>query len=220
MASAKTRRGRRSAGSTNASRTPGPALRRLSGEHAWQEWQGSAFARVRSRSPAAREPLETGGLSERARTGANGREHLPCRRSRVRVPSSASRSSWKSADSVVRPVNDRGPWQGSSSLLRAPTVPESPRLASRSRWKPRHESPANRATSPRPVQDGVDARSQFASISSGGLASVYRRSCLQKVMSVRQSRRVEHSASRSDPVPGQFGAERIDVGCYLMCAFR
>jgi hypothetical protein len=32
--------------------------------------------------------------------------------------------------------------------LRAPTVPESPRLASRSRWKPRHESPANRATSP------------------------------------------------------------------------
>ena len=73
---------------------------------------------------------------------------------------------------------------------------------------------------PRPVQDGVDARSQFASISPGGLASVYRRSCLQKVMSVRQSRRVEHSASRSDPVPGQFGAERIDVGCYLMCAFR
>jgi hypothetical protein len=30
-----------------------------------------------------------GGLSERARTGANGRSHLPCRRSWVRVPSSA-----------------------------------------------------------------------------------------------------------------------------------
>jgi hypothetical protein len=34
-------------------------------------------------------PLQTGGFSERERTGANVRQHLPCRRSWVRVPSSA-----------------------------------------------------------------------------------------------------------------------------------
>jgi hypothetical protein len=44
------------------------------------------FACVRSRAWNA---LQTDGLSERARTGANGRSHLPCRRSWVRVPSSA-----------------------------------------------------------------------------------------------------------------------------------
>src|SRR6266536_6372606 len=44
------------------------------------------FVRVRS---LARKRLQTAGLSERARTGANGRWLLPCRRSRVRVPSSA-----------------------------------------------------------------------------------------------------------------------------------
>jgi hypothetical protein len=38
---------------------------------AWQEWQGSAFARVRSRSLARANTLETSGLSARARTGAN-----------------------------------------------------------------------------------------------------------------------------------------------------
>src|SRR5215216_3011117 len=47
------------------------------------------FACVRS---PARKPLQTGGLSERARTGATGRSHLPCRRSWVRVPSSASKT--------------------------------------------------------------------------------------------------------------------------------
>jgi hypothetical protein len=56
---------------------------------AWQEWQGSAFARVRSRSLASTNSLQTGNFE---RTGANGREHrwlLPCRRPGVRVPSSA-----------------------------------------------------------------------------------------------------------------------------------
>jgi hypothetical protein len=38
---------------------------------AWQEWQGSAFARVRSCSLAGTKTLQTSGLSERARTGAN-----------------------------------------------------------------------------------------------------------------------------------------------------
>src|SRR3954462_786568 len=37
----------------------------------WQEWQGSAFARVRSRSVARSETLAGSSLSERARTGAN-----------------------------------------------------------------------------------------------------------------------------------------------------
>jgi hypothetical protein len=37
----------------------------------WQERQGSAFARVRSRSLARSETLETSGLSARLRTGAN-----------------------------------------------------------------------------------------------------------------------------------------------------
>jgi hypothetical protein len=46
------------------------------------------FASVRS---LVWKPLQTGTLSERTRTGANGRWHLPCRRSRVRVPSSALR---------------------------------------------------------------------------------------------------------------------------------
>jgi hypothetical protein len=55
----------------------------------WQEWQGSAFARVRSCSLVCMETSANRGLSERARTGANVRAHLPCRRSRVRVPSSA-----------------------------------------------------------------------------------------------------------------------------------
>jgi hypothetical protein len=55
----------------------------------WQEWQGSVFVRVRSGSLAQTKTPETAGLSERVRTGANGRSHLPCRRSRVRVPSSA-----------------------------------------------------------------------------------------------------------------------------------
>ena len=37
----------------------------------WQEWQGSAFARVRSRSLALTNMLQATGLSERERTGAN-----------------------------------------------------------------------------------------------------------------------------------------------------
>jgi hypothetical protein len=44
------------------------------------------FGHVRS---LGRETLQSAGLSERARTRANGRSHLPCRRSWVRVPSSA-----------------------------------------------------------------------------------------------------------------------------------
>jgi hypothetical protein len=58
-------------------------------DRTWQEWQGSAFARVRAGSLARTKILQTNELSERARTGANGRSHLPCRRSWVRVPSSA-----------------------------------------------------------------------------------------------------------------------------------
>jgi hypothetical protein len=38
---------------------------------AWQEWQGWAFARVRWRSLASREALQTSGFSERARTAPN-----------------------------------------------------------------------------------------------------------------------------------------------------
>ena len=45
-----------------------------------------AFAAVRSLDP---KPLQTGGFSEHERTGANARQPLPCRRSWVRVPSSA-----------------------------------------------------------------------------------------------------------------------------------
>jgi hypothetical protein len=45
------------------------------------------FAAVRSPDP---KPLQTGDFSERQRTGANARQSLPCRRSWVRVPSSAS----------------------------------------------------------------------------------------------------------------------------------
>jgi hypothetical protein len=44
------------------------------------------FGCVRS---SDRKSPQTASLSERERTGANGRSHLPCRRSRVRVPSSA-----------------------------------------------------------------------------------------------------------------------------------
>jgi hypothetical protein len=44
------------------------------------------FARVRS--PQSK-PLQTTGFGELTRTGANARQPLPCRRSRVRVPSSA-----------------------------------------------------------------------------------------------------------------------------------
>jgi len=78
-----------------------------------------AFARVRSLRP---KPLQTASLSERARTGANGRSHLPCRRSRVRVPSSALRSTCKSAGSVVLTVNGlKAAWQGSFTSTRATT---------------------------------------------------------------------------------------------------
>jgi hypothetical protein len=52
------------------------------------------FAAVRSLDT---KPLETRRFSEHARTGANARHPLPCRRSRVRVPSSASRNAWKAA---------------------------------------------------------------------------------------------------------------------------
>jgi hypothetical protein len=65
------------------------------------------FACVRSLRP---KPLQTSSLSERARTGANGRAHLPCRRSRVRVPSSALRKPRKSGAFVVSEVNDRAAW--------------------------------------------------------------------------------------------------------------
>jgi hypothetical protein len=44
------------------------------------------FAAVRSLDP---KPLQTGGFGELNRTGANARQSLPCRRSWVRVPSSA-----------------------------------------------------------------------------------------------------------------------------------
>jgi hypothetical protein len=37
----------------------------------WQEWQGSAFARVRLRSLTRTKTLQKSSLSERARTGAN-----------------------------------------------------------------------------------------------------------------------------------------------------
>jgi hypothetical protein len=40
-------------------------------DEAWQEWQGSAFARVRSRSLSRTKTLQKSSLSERARTGAN-----------------------------------------------------------------------------------------------------------------------------------------------------
>ena len=40
----------------------------------WQEWQGSAFARVRLRSLALREDLQTRRFE---RTGANGSERSP-----------------------------------------------------------------------------------------------------------------------------------------------
>jgi hypothetical protein len=47
------------------------------------------FARVRLPEP---KPLQRGSFGELKRTGANAREHLPCRRSWVRVPSSALNS--------------------------------------------------------------------------------------------------------------------------------
>src|SRR6266508_5655862 len=54
---------------------PAPAVnprRELSvPSQAWQEWQGSAFARVRWRSLARTKILQTRGLSERARTRPN-----------------------------------------------------------------------------------------------------------------------------------------------------
>jgi hypothetical protein len=53
-----------------------------------QGWQGSTFARVRSR-PARLEGSPANTQFERTgANGANGRSHLPCRRSWVRVPSS------------------------------------------------------------------------------------------------------------------------------------
>jgi hypothetical protein len=61
------------------------------------------LARVRS---IVREPPQEGGLSERARACANARQPLPCRRSWVRVPSSASRRSCKLAVAVVCDSND------------------------------------------------------------------------------------------------------------------
>jgi hypothetical protein len=67
-------------------------LRRARRLTAWQGWQGSAFARVRRRSLAQAKSLQTAWLSEQPRTCANARWHLPCRRSGVRVPSSALKS--------------------------------------------------------------------------------------------------------------------------------
>jgi len=55
----------------------------------WQHWQRSSFGRVRSRSdPSARIPANREFQRTRA-GGANACGHLPCRGSRVRVPSSA-----------------------------------------------------------------------------------------------------------------------------------
>jgi hypothetical protein len=63
------------------------------GQQAWQEWQGSAFVRVRSRSRHGEKGPQITFLSERQRTPANARRPLPCRRSWVRVPSSALKTS-------------------------------------------------------------------------------------------------------------------------------
>src|SRR5712691_10377912 len=52
----------------------------------WLQWLHLAFARVRSLEWNS---LQTVGFGEQKRTGANARQSLPCRRSWVRVPSSA-----------------------------------------------------------------------------------------------------------------------------------
>jgi hypothetical protein len=205
MASAKTRRGRRSARSTNASRTPGPALRRLGGEHAWQEWQGSPFARVRSRSPAAREPLETGGLTERARTGANGREHLPCRRSWVRVPSSALESSCKSAGSVVRPVNGSEVRGKVRSRSRGRRRPKSPRLRRSLVLVPVRRGHASPANQPNRLPAALRSRRRRGGRAFTGLASRHRR--LQKVICAK--RRESSSATSA----AAFRRRRSCAGC-------
>ncbi len=62
------------------------------------------FGGVRSPAPT---PLQTAGFGERKRTGANGRQPLPCRRSWVRVPSSALRSLLDRALLLALPLDGR-----------------------------------------------------------------------------------------------------------------
>ena len=65
---------------------------------------------------------------------AEHRSPSPCRRSRVRVPSSALGSSCKSTGSVVLDRNGpRSAWQGSLLFRRATDGPKSPRPPSKSR---------------------------------------------------------------------------------------
>jgi hypothetical protein len=86
------------------------------------------FAAVRSPDLKS---LQTGGLSERAGTGANARQVLPCRRSWVRVPSSALKDlqirgprirywqRWRLRGCTCsRRVADRGPATDGSCLRR------------------------------------------------------------------------------------------------------
>jgi hypothetical protein len=61
-------------------------------EAQWQQWQQSAFGQVRARSPPLQEVPGNGLSKRRGRTAANRRQRLPCRRSWVRVPSSALRN--------------------------------------------------------------------------------------------------------------------------------
>jgi hypothetical protein len=79
----------------------------------WQQWQRSAFARVRARSPTEEEIPANADVSEGARPGANGRQHLPCRRSWVRVPSSASQSPANSQFCRLGSKRPREAWQRS-----------------------------------------------------------------------------------------------------------
>lgn len=95
-------------------------------------------------------------------------------------------------------------WQGGRSLWVRPR--------SLARTKTLHAPWIERPTSKRPE---VGGKVVLAVARADG--SFYRRSCPQKVMSVRPNRRVEHSASRSDLVPGQLGAERLTFAA-ISCA--
>jgi hypothetical protein len=102
-----------------------------------------AFVAVHSRS--SKSP-QTAGFGERERTGANGRQRLPCRRSWVRVPSSASRSPCKPSSAVVCAVNEerlRGKVQPCHERRGRPTSPLSSEFASARRKPLGHESPVN-----------------------------------------------------------------------------
>jgi hypothetical protein len=73
-------------------------------DEAWQEWQGSAFARVRSCSLDRTRTPRTSGLSERVRTGAN-IARIAMQKVVGSSPIIRSRSSCKSGGAVIRVVN-------------------------------------------------------------------------------------------------------------------